>query len=326
MDNPVFSSNLQAAIQRVLSGCLHSALTFEIRSYADLVKRFGVKKLITSLSPDVRGKVFCVCNGGGDAARAAKIDAESVALMVSSMLKDMIVDEALICEQISTDHMVEVLPNDKLYALVFGDADGPRPWDGDRPECKRFMAAAHKIIHAECVLEPDEYVSILEEKIVHEKTPAGLLVAGQRDAVALHRDGKTFSGEDFVKIYTPEQIVDYVALTELFPAIEAVARRHGWVKDPVETVSDVGGLPREVLDSDPPGAFEAKSEDGDEPEISVSGPASVSPDAEIEDVEADDLEELDSSDEDGASTGAFDASSPPPLGKRRRDRGRADRN
>lgn len=341
MDQPVFASNLKEAIQRALSSWLASAFMLEIISYADLVKCFGVKELITSLSPDVRGKVFCACNGGGDAARAAKIDAESVALMVSSMLKDVIVDEALICKEISTDHMVEVLPNDKLYSLIFGGAGKTRPWDGDGPACKRFMAAAHDVIHTECLLDdknakgevvvttPENYIKELGiEKIVHEKTPTELLVLGQLEAVRLHREGKTFAGTDFIGIYAPEQIVGYVALTDLFSAIEAVAKRHGWIKADEGVEANAGtGIPTEALDSIPPEASEANASDEDaEPEISVSGSASAPSDMEFVEVETDDLEELDSSDEDGASDGASDASSPPPLGKRRRDRRHADGN
>jgi hypothetical protein len=320
MDTPVFSSSLKEAIQRALSGWLYAALKLEIRSYTDLVKCFGVKELITSLSPEVRGKVFCACNGGGDAARAAKIDAESVALMISSMLKDVIVDEAIICREVSTDHMVEVLPNEQLYALVFGAKDGDRPWDKDREACKKFMAASHAIIHAERVLEPDEYVSILEEKIVHEQTPTELLVLGQLEATRLHRAGKTFSGAHFIEVYAPDALVGYVALTDLHPAVEAVAKQHGWIADEAKSVT--GGLPPEALDSTPPTAPATKGEDSDEPELSVSGPISDPPDALLADVEADDLEELESSDEENA---AGSPSSPPPLGRKKKDRRQADR-
>ncbi|MCR4256605.1 MAG: hypothetical protein NUW08_02765 [Candidatus Uhrbacteria bacterium] len=307
----MFASNLKEAIQRALSSWLASAFMLEIISYADLVKCFGVKELITSLSPDVRGKVFCACNGGGEATRAAKIDGQSVALMISSMLKDVIVDEAVICKEISTDHMVEALPNERLYALVFGDTDGPRPWDGDRPACKKFIAAAHTTLHAERVLEPDEYVALLENKLIGEHTPIDLLVFGQLEATRLHREGKTYSGADFIQVYAPEAVVAYVALADLFPAIEAVARRHGWIKDPNETLDAVA-----LADLFP------AIEGGDEPELSVLGPASGPPDMDLMDVEADELEELESSDE----TSELDTSSTPPSlgGKRKKDRRDAD--
>lgn len=337
MDQTVFSSDLKEAIQRALSRWLASAFMLEIITYADLVKHYGIMELITSLSPEVRGKVHCACSGGGDPARIAKVDPESVAVMISSMLKGHVVDEKLICKEITTDHMVEVLANDRLYALVFGRKDEARPWNNSASDaCATFMSRAHQIIHAERVLEPDEYVSILEEQLVHEKTPAGLLVAGQRDAIALHRDGKTFSGERFIEIYTPEAIVQYVELEKLFPAIEAVAKRHGWVKndesekapenpDASSTENAGSGLPREALDSIPPAASDTKAPDEDgEPEISVSGLTSVPPadgaDADDDGIVVDELvdDELDRAYADAG--GPVGSSSPPPLGKRRRQK------
>lgn len=320
MDQPVSASSLKEAIQRALSRWLASAFMLEIISHADLVKHFGIKKLITSLSPEVRGRVHCACSGGGDPARIAKVDPDGVAVMISSMLHGGVVDEKLICQEVSTDHMVEVLPNEQLYELAFGRS-GEHPWKNGDAASKKFMSACHVALHEEQVLAPDDYVRLLENKIVHEGTPIELLVLGQLEAVRLHREGKTFAGADFIGIYAPDALVGYVELTDLYPAIEAVAKRHGWVADAPAEPEGSTGIPTEALDSVPPPQRNEtetgpeRAEENGDPEISVTGPASVPPDVEIEDVETDDLEELEPP---AAAVGSDVSSSPPPIGKRRR--------
>jgi hypothetical protein len=332
MEKAKFTSKLTEAAMRALSAWLFYAFKFEIRTPKDLVDHFGIKTLITSLSPEVRGEVFSICTGA-DPKIAAQIDAESVAVMVASMLRSKQVDEEKICKPIPSDHMVEVLDSIWLFGLVFGDQER-RPWlEGGLAASqarKRFMAAVHDVIHDERLLEPDEYVSVLETKLVHDGTPPHLLVAAVAKATELHREGKPFSGEHFIKIYTPEEVVGYVDLPDLFLAVEAVAKRQGWIDDlrpidnlvkgaPNETVITEGappGLPLEALDSYPPDAPEAPGEEENrDPEITVGAPASVPPEAELdEDVSDGEFEELELPDDDSESAGVRRAASPPPLG------------
>ncbi len=325
METSGYVSQLKEPIKRALSRWLASALMLKIVTYADLVRFLGVKELVTSISPEVRGMVFCACNGGGIPERASKVDAHSIAITISSMLRDQLVNEELVCQEISIDHMVEVLENSKLYALVFGEGE-TRPWKNGEDTSKKFVAAVHTALHEEAVLSPDDYVRLLENKLVHEQTPTELLVLGQLEATRLHRAGKTFSGADFIEVYAPDALVGYVALTDLQPAVEEVAKQHGWVADvtPIDkeaapdaaeaqSESETGadsGIPVEALDSLPPPSNE-------EPEISISG-SNSSPPVEAGDVE-DDLDalelEVDGLEDDSRS---HSDSNPPPLGNKRR--------
>lgn len=282
MDNR-YVSQLKDAALRTLSAWLHYALAHELIRHADLIRHFGVKELITKLSPEIRGQVFCACHGGGDPVRAAKVDAQSIAIMVSAMLKDRLIDESLICQAISTDHLVEVLPAAGIYRLVDGDEREGHPWltGGTEENRKRFMAAAHAVIHEQAVLSPDDYVRLLESKLVHEQTPTELLVIGQLEATKLHREGKTFSGADFIKVYAPEQITTYVKLEDLFGALWAVATNNHWTATTTEAEpKSESGIPADALDSIPPVATKPVD---DEPEISITDPKSGPPTASADD-------------------------------------------
>ena len=286
-----FKSELGKPIERALSGWLFFAIRHKIISYAALVAHFGVEKLITSLGPAVRGKVYCVCNGGGDTERAARIDAVAVALTIATMLKSKIVSEEDICQEVSTDHMVEVLPSGELFTLIFGQSGAPRAWLNDDTEA---VAAALEVLCREKLLNASAYVHILgEDTFIHAETPVELLVKGQRNALAKSRDGEVFTYEDLLDVYTPSVPVNYVPLPNLFPPFEAVFRENGWVLEGEEAGSSSDGIPAEALDSILPEAFD----EGDDPEIEIGatgGDLPTANDADVLDMDNfDDLEEHD---------------------------------
>lgn len=310
MDKPD-KSELTEPIQRWLSSCTSSAFKHNRVSAKALVQHFGIQSLIIALSAKVRGLVFCACNGGGEPERAAKIDAESVALLLSSMLKSGIVNEMLILKEISFDHMVEVLPNEKLYALVFGNEE-KRLWENGNAGSKAFMAEALEVLLEEALLSPETYVSTLkEEMLIHTETPPELLIAAQRLALAMNREDKRFTDANLIGIYTPEKLVEYVELTDLFPAIEAVARAEGWIEakaeEPTHEIAATG-IPSEALDSVLPDPIE--EDDGPEIEIGATNSDSLSADDAAMVLEVENLEEEDEmvlEDMEDGETGAVNA-------------------
>jgi hypothetical protein len=234
-----FKSGLPKPIQRAMSDWLRFAIGGKIITHADLIAHFGIAKVITSLSAEVRGLVLCKCNGGGDPVRAAKMKAEIVASTIASMLEDKLVSAEDICQEISTDHMVEVLSSQELYRLVFGKPGEKKRWlhEGKaKPASKAFMVAVHRVLQAESLLgdkTATEYVKALgEEKFIHDKTPPRLLVECQRQMLARNRDGKLFTDDDLLKVYAPNELIQYVDLVDLFKAVEAVAVLNTWVEEP----------------------------------------------------------------------------------------------
>ena len=253
MQNRDFVSALDKSVQRALSSWLYRAFEGKISTYAELIEHFGITEVIKKISPKVRGKVLTTCNGGGDAERASKMNAEIVANTIASMLDDKLVTPAEICKEISTDHMVEVLPAQELYRFLFG-----KPVTS-----KMFMAQVHKVIQAEQLLgekTASSYMSIIgDQKVIHEKTPTRLLASCQIAMLGKNRAGEIWSDEDLIGVYTPNELVEYVDLTDLFPAVEAVATLNAWVEVEVKY-----GLPDGVVTPSELPPASAKSETADE--------------------------------------------------------------
>lgn len=228
-----FASALPEAAQRAMSKWLHNAFLGGIRSKTDFIDHFGVEHVITHLSPEVRGKVLCACNGGGDIAKASKIKPERVAALIASMLEQGLVTADDICADISTDHMVEKFPNDELYALLYGYADEPS-WVQQEPDNlmkKAFLASADAAIRAEGLLPADVYVKTMgEEAILNANTPNDLLASLVQKALEMGRKGQPFTDEHLRAVCTSERLIDYNTTPTLFRPCEAVAKANDWSK------------------------------------------------------------------------------------------------
>lgn len=253
-----FDSTLKESVQRGQSRMLNSAFRNKIKTNAELIKDVGIVVLIKSISAEVRGRVFVACNGGGDAVRASKMDEDIVAMTIESMLTSdpPLVTPDDVCREISTDHLVEKLPRKELYRFMFGQPVTSKP----------FMAEVLRIILEERLLGDRTASSYLraigDDKIIHENTPTHLLVLGQQSMLVQNRNGTVFTDDDLVVVYTPGDLVEYVELSDLFGAVQAVAELNGWIeKKP--------SLPEGVVT---PSEFPPKSETSDsddEPEMSV---------------------------------------------------------
>lgn len=212
------------SVQIGLSRMLKSAFTGKINTHDELIKHFGITEVIEKLSPQVRGKVLVTCNGGGDPERASKMNAAIVASTIASMLEDKLVTADDICKEISTDHMVEVLPHRELYRFLFDKLFSD----------KKFMQEILEIILQERLLGDSTASNFMkavgDDHVIHEGTPPILLALCQLEMLKLNRDGKTFTDGDLLQIYTPEALVEYVAPLHLFAAVEAVAKLNDWLE------------------------------------------------------------------------------------------------
>ncbi len=228
-------------VQRGLSRMLSSAFTGQINTYADFIKHFGIVEVIKALSPKVRGKVFVTCNGGGDPERASKMNPDIVAMTIESMLlENALVTPDDICKEISTEHMVEVLPHQELYRFLFGKMFSD----------KTFMQEVLEIILQERMLGENTASNFMkavgDDNVINESlTPALLLARCQLEMIKLNREGKLFTDEDLLQVYHPKALVQYVVPQHLFAVVEAVAELNAWHEKK-------GGLPAGALDSEAP--------------------------------------------------------------------------
>ncbi|MCC7522425.1 hypothetical protein IT407_01300 [Candidatus Uhrbacteria bacterium] len=277
--NHAFVSTLETPIQRAMSGWLHHAFTGKNISSADFIEHFGIIEVIKKLSPKVRGKVLVTCNGGGDSERASKMNADIVASTVASMLEDKLVMPEDICKEISTDHMVEVLPSNGLYRLIFGKRERMT---------RQLMTHVHKILLGEHLLGDKTASSYMrtigDDKIINEQTPPVLLALCQMAMLEKNRAGTVFTDDDVLGIYTPRSLVEYVDLADLFTAVEAVAKLNGWIEpkpglpEGVVTPSDLPPPPAASAESTPPPLPGQKkkpkkrnsSNSDDEPEVTTT--------------------------------------------------------
>ncbi len=263
-----FETKLSEPIQRGKSRILNSAFTRKIIPHEAFVDHIGIVKLITEISPEVRGKVSCTCNGGGDPKRAAKMNAEIIASVIESQLKDVLITASDVCKEISTDHMVEVLDWKHLHRLVFG-----KPITD-----KMFMVDLIKITLSEKLLGEQTASAVMraigDSKMFHGDTPVRLLLAYQKASMEMNRSGKVFTDEDTFGVYTPDELVTYVEIADLFRVIEAAGELNGWVEKEAPKLPESGGLPPGVATPsefpDPPKVGEG-TEGGDDPEMEVSG-------------------------------------------------------
>lgn len=212
------------SVQIGLSRMLQSAFAGKINTYEEFISHFGILEVIKKLSPRVRGKVLVACNGGGDPERASKMNADIVASTVASMLEDKLVTPDDICKEISTEHMVEVLPHQGLYRFLFGKMFSD----------KTFIKEILEIILQERLLGESTASSFMQavgdDHVINESTPPILLALCQLEMLKLNREGKTFTDDDLLQIYTPKALVEYVAPAHLFAAVEAVARLNDWLE------------------------------------------------------------------------------------------------
>lgn len=294
--NQEFVSALETPVQRALSSWLYRAFEGKISTFAGLIEHFSITEVIKKISPKVRGKVLTTCNGGGDAERASKMNAEIVANTIASMLDDKLVTPEEICKEISTDHMVEVLPSQELYRFIFGKPGEQKRWLHDEKRetpSKTFMAQVHKVIQAERLLgekTASSYMSIIgDEKVIHEKTPARLLASCQIAMLLKNRTGEIWSDEDLLGVYTPSELVEYVDLSDLFPAVESVATLNTWV----EVEKQKPGLPDGVVTPSelPPPSPPARNEAADEGTETKTEELSAEEQKELDEIEAEGAED-----------------------------------
>jgi hypothetical protein len=253
----LFVSKLDTSIKRGLSAMLHYAFTGGIITYEFFIDTIGVKELIMMLSPQVMGLVVSEVVGGFKPELAAEQDPEIMGLMIHSNLKKGLTTAAKVCKQISPDDMVKFIPNRQLYELVFG-----KP-----ATSKTFTAAVLEIIIAENLLgeeTPASYLKALKiDKIVHEKTPLALLTRFSTSAYVKASANQPFSATDFLGVYTPEELVKYVDLDDLFAPMQAVAELNKWVDPVVVPKPATSGLPEGVgtpSDYPPPTKSEEEKE------------------------------------------------------------------
>ncbi|KAA0206771.1 hypothetical protein EDM68_01560 [Candidatus Uhrbacteria bacterium] len=310
----------------IFTWMLEWLLEFKILTYLTFVKTITPRQVFEQIKDDAerRSRIYEACTGMA-AKFAMRFDVDRQINDIDMAIET---DETVarnFVDAVGVSSYVELFP----LRIVLG-AVTTEGWSTvDRPEHRQIaVRALFALIERDAFGPEPTPQRVLDaltiDALFGDDVPAKLRVhmakaidAGTRDPNHRRNVGEILFGAPKPAV-SFEALAEYLDVTVLSAPFLAYTDVLGLVDKPnpaVETKSETG-LPPEALDSDPPDAPATKSEDDGEPEISVSGSASVPPDAEIEDVEADDLEDVEA-DETAAA-------SPPPLGKRKRERRHAD--
>lgn len=236
----------------------------------------------------------------------------SEALAVGAATPEDLFDESGSPAGISTDEIAFFFPPDQLFDLWFNSG-----WQiGDTREDKTLTANVLEFILEREMFgktTPLELVLALGlEHFVSDKVPHALrseiikavLLEGEPltrkstpDSSSTSAGGaRPFLAANLLKVVTPEMLVEYVELPIMARPIEALAKKHGWIKSTViETTAESIPPPPNADGTDKPrlskkdrkAAAAAARVAADEPETEVSvSEAPVDP-SDVEDVDAD---------------------------------------
>lgn len=316
----------------VFTWMLEWLLELKILTYLTFVKTITPRQVFEQIQDDAerRSRIYEACTGMA-AKFAMKFDLDRQITDIDMAIET---DEAVaekFVHAVGISSYVELFPLRTVHEVVMKE-----DWSQtDRPGHRTLAVFANEAIIKRDAFDPEPTPqTVLDaltiDALFGDEVPAPLRVhmakaidAGTRDPSRRRNVGDILFGASEPAV-TFEALAEHLDVTVLSAPFLAYAKSLGLAEEAggdAAAESTAGILPPEALDSIPPTAAAPDEEEDGEPEISVSGPASVPPDAEIEDVEADDLEEL----EPPAEAGAADApSSPPPLGKRKRERRHAD--
>lgn len=305
----------------------------EILTYLTFVKTITPRQVFEQIKDDAerRARIYEACTGMA-AKFAMRFDVDRQINDIDMAIEtDETVAEKFV-HAVGISSYVELFPLRTVHGAVMKE-----DWSAtDRPNHRALAVRANKAIIERDAFNPEPTPqTVLDaltiDALFGDEVPSKLRVhmakamdAGTRDPNRRRNVGDILFGASEPAV-TFESLAEHLDVTVLSAPFLAYADALGLIEKPetAELENAGTGLPPETLDSDLPDAPATKSEDDGEPEVSVSGPASVPPDIDLEDVDADDLEEVNLSDEDASADGPSD---PPPLatGKKRRHK-HADR-